>query len=144
MSRRTDPSSDTVDTEALAASLDRPSVEFAVLFGSNARGDSHEGSDVDIAVRFSEELSSHDRFRLRNRIDADLQAYADGFVDVSDIAMLPTPVAYAAIRDGIVLVGESEAIESFREQVTREYEATADDREQARHAFIERLARGDV
>jgi len=55
-------------------------------------------------------LSEAERFRRRNRIDADLQAYADQFVDVSDIESLPTHVAHAALQDGVRLVGDQEEI----------------------------------
>jgi hypothetical protein len=89
-------------------------------------------------------MDTHERFRLRNRIDASLQEYAEGFVDVSDIDSLPTPVAHAALRDGIVLVGDEQVVESYRQQVKREYEATADERERERRELIDRLARGDT
>lgn len=38
-------------------------------------------------------------------------SHAQGFVDVSDIETVPTPVAYAALRDGIVLAGDEGAAE---------------------------------
>lgn len=62
--------------------------------------------DVDVALRFPDRLNARDRFRRRNRIDAELQTYADGFVDVSDVETLPTPVARAALHDGIRIVGD--------------------------------------
>jgi CHASE2 domain-containing sensor protein len=99
---------------------------------------------VDIALRFSDEMNDRERFRTRNRIDAELQQFADGFVDVSDIDALPTQVAYAALRDGIVLVGDESAIRPYREQVADAYEQAADDRERERREFIDRLARGDA
>jgi predicted nucleotidyltransferase len=133
-----------VDVGAMSDYLTHTEVVFAVLFGSHARGMADESSDVDVALRFPDELGTHERFRLRNRIDASLQEYADGFVDVSDICSLPTPVAYAALRDGIVLVGDEYAVESYRERVEQEYEATAGERERKRREFIDRLARGDT
>ena len=70
-----------VDLEGMQAYLAETDVEFAVLFGSHARGTADADSDVDIALRFPESLSDRNRFDLRNRVDAELQAYADGFVD---------------------------------------------------------------
>jgi hypothetical protein len=99
---------------------------------------------VDVALRFPEKMTDHERFDARNRIDAGLQEYADGFVDVSDVDSLPTPVAYAALRDGIVLTGDERAVETYRERIGREYEATANERERERREFIDRLARGDT
>ena len=133
-----------VNIDEMRDYLARTEVVFAVLFGSHARGTADESSDVDVALRFSEETDTHDRFHLRNRIDAHLQEYAKGFVDVSDIDSLPTPVAHAALRDGIVLAGDEQAVESYREQVTQEYEANADEREREHREFIDRLARGDT
>lgn len=139
-----EPASEGVDLPGMREYLARTAVVFAVLFGSRARGTADESSDVDVALRFPEEMDSHERFRVRNRIDADLQAYAAGTVDVSGVDSLPTPVAYAALRDGIVLVGDERAVEEYRERVEREHEASADERKRENQAFIDRLARGET
>ena len=139
-----EPTVEGVNLDEMSDYLARTEVVFAVLFGSHARGTADDSSDVDVALRFPEEMDAHERFRLRNRIDADLQEYAEGFVDVSEVGSLPTPVAHAALRDGIVLAGDEQAVESYREQVTREYEVKADERERERREFIDRLARGDT
>lgn len=135
---------ETIDLEEIREYLTQTDVIFAVLFGSHARGSADESSDVDIALRFPDDLSEAERFRRRNRIDAELQAYADGFVDVSDIESLPTHVAHAALRDGIRLIGEQEALRAYKQQIDAEYDATANEREQERREFIDRLARGDI
>jgi predicted nucleotidyltransferase len=124
--------------------LAETAVDFAVLFGSHAHGEATAESDVDIALRFPPDLSAHERFRLRNRIDAELQAFAESFVDVSDIDALPTPVAYRAVHDGIVLVGDDRAVDTYRTRIARAYEADEETRTEQRDAFIDRLARGDV
>lgn len=133
-----------VDRAGMEAYLAGTAVEFAVLFGSRARGTADESSDVDVALRFPEGMDDHERFHARNRIDADLQAYAEGTVDVSDVESLPTPVAYAALRDGVVLVGDEQTVEEHLERVEREYEASAAEREQERKELVDRLARGDT
>lgn len=138
------PTIEGVDIDRLRDYLAQTDIVFAVLFGSHARGTADETSDIDIALRFPDDMDDHDRFRRRNRIDADLQAYADGFVDVSDIETLPTLVAYAALRDGVLLAGNEHAAEAYQEQVKTEYETTANEREQERQEFLDRLARGDV
>lgn len=144
MARTGEPSIEGVDLAGMGAYLEGTPVVFAVLFGSRARGRADAASDVDVALCFPDEMDAHERFRRRNRIDADLQQYADGFVDVSDIDALPTPVAYAALRDGLQIVGDEQAVEMYREQVEAEYEATAEERERERQAFIRRLAEGDL
>lgn len=137
-----EPTVEEADTDGMSAYLAQTTVEFAILFGSHARGTA--SSDVDIALRFPEEMNARERFRLSNRIDAELQQYTASFVDVSDIDTLPIPVTYAALRDGIVLVGGERKVEAYQENVEQEYEATKDDREQARQEFINQLARGDT
>jgi predicted nucleotidyltransferase len=144
MPKPDDSAVETPDFEEIRDYLARTEVVFAVLFGSHASGTADESSDVDIAVRFPDNLSEAERFRRRNRIDADLQAYADGFVDVSDIESLPTHVAHAALRDGVRLVGDQEAITTYKQHVDAEYDAGASEREEERREFIDRLARGDV
>ena len=42
-------------------------------------------------------MDERERFRQRNRIDATIQEYATGFVDMSDLKRLPTHVAYPAL-----------------------------------------------
>jgi predicted nucleotidyltransferase len=134
---------DGVDVAAIHQYLAETDVRFAVLFGSRVRGETHESSDVDVALRFPEDLSPKERFRRRNRIDADLQGYADDFVDVSDIENLPLPIARAALQNGVRLVGDERDVDVYRERIDAEYERTAADRERDRREFIDRLAKGD-
>ncbi|TKX44618.1 nucleotidyltransferase family protein [Halorubrum sp. ARQ200] len=133
-----------VDVAAIRRYLAATDVRFAVLFGSRVRGDAHESSDVDVALRFPDDLSPTEWFRRRNRIDADLQRHADAFVDVSDIDDLPLPIARAALRDGIRLVGDDRDIDASRERVEAEYEETATERERDRREFVDRLATGEL
>lgn len=131
-----------IDLAGMRAYLEDSPAAFALLFGSHAQGRAEAGSDVDVAVRFPDGMDARERFRARNRIDAYLQDFADGFVDVSDVESLPTPVARAAAKEGIVLVGEADEIDAFAERIEREYRETQDDRERDRREFIDRLARG--
>lgn len=133
-----------VDLDALSAYLAETAVVFAILFGSHARGEADASSDVDLALRFPDDMDALERFRCRNRIDADLQEYVGGFVDVSDIERLPIPVAYAALRDGIFLTGDENAVRRHRDRIEREYELRADERTRERRSFIDRLARGET
>ena len=144
MSHSGEPTVEGINVEGMREYLAQTEVDFAILFGSHARGTADESSDVDIALRFPEELDKHERFHHRNRIDAELQAYADGFVDVSDIELLPNPVAYAALRDGILLVGDKQAAAEYKAEVKAEFEEEESEREQERQEFIDRLARGDI
>ena len=133
-----------VELDRLRSYLDQERVVFAILFGSHARGTAGPDSDVDIALRFPETLDARERFRLRNQIDADLQQYAEEFVDVSDIEQLPTAVAHAALQDGLLLTGDEQAVETYHEQIEKEYESTVDERKRQQREFIDRVASGDV
>lgn len=138
------PVDDDVDVEGIRRYLADTDAIFAVLFGSYATDTTHESSDVDVAVRFPAEMTPKERFRLRNRIDAELQAYAERFVDVSDIENLPLPVARRALRDGIRLVGDQEDVDAYRTGIEAEYETSAAERKRERREFIDRLARGEL
>ena len=144
MTTREAPHIETADLDAIRAALDAADVEFALLFGSHARNEATDNSDLDIAVRFPDGLSDRDRFRARNRIDATLQEHAEGMVDVSDIGALPVAVQHAALGDGIVLCGDDDAVADYRDQITAAYESTADERTAERQTFIDRLAQGDT
>jgi predicted nucleotidyltransferase len=133
-----------IDLTEIRNYLAEAKVTFAVLFGSHARDTESESSDIDVALRFSDEMDDYERFHLRNRISAELQQHADAFVDVSDLDSLPLPVAHAALRDGVYLVGDERTVEAYRERVKAEYEATAEKRKREHEEFIDRLARGDV
>ncbi|CCQ33006.1 Nucleotidyltransferase protein [Halorhabdus tiamatea SARL4B] len=142
---RADPSvEDSVDIEGLRRYLAGTDVAFAVLFGSYATGTSHDSSDVDVAVQFPAAMTPKERFHRRNRIDAELQAYAEQFIDVSDIEDLPLPVVRRALRDGIRLVGDQQAIDAYCERIEAEYETSAAARKRERQEFIDRLAKGEL
>lgn len=59
-----------VTEESLCANAE---IEFVVIFGSQTTGDMRPASDLDIAVKFTDELSSHERFRKRCFLSGDLQ-----------------------------------------------------------------------
>lgn len=76
-----------------------PDVRLAVLFGSTARGDEHEGSDLDVLVRFSEpSLRSRSRLieRLESAVPREVQLVA--IEDASPLLLADV------LRDGRVLV----------------------------------------
>lgn len=132
-----------IDLDGVREVLDRESIEYAVLFGSRARGTADASADVDVAVRFADSLTARESFDLRNRLDAELQSYAERFVDLSDLSALPDGVASRALADGVLLVGEREAMEADEREIARRLEEKRDRRERARRALLDRLARGE-
>jgi len=75
---------------------------YAVLFGSEARGEQHAGSDIDVAVAASEgrRLSALELGDIASR----LEAAAGRPVDVVDLATAPPALAYRVFRDGRVIL----------------------------------------
>lgn len=133
-----------VDLRGVRSTLDDETVEFAILFGSRARGSATETSDVDIGIRFRDRVDDTTRFRNRNRLDAELQAHAESFVDVSDIDELPTELRHRILDEGLLLVGDPDDVTAYADSVTDEYTRTAADRDADRREFIDRLARGEL
>lgn len=131
------------DAEAMRAYLRDQPLEFALLFGSQVTGTATEQSDIDLVVKFSDALEPDDRFRRRNRIAGELMArLGRDDVDVSDLEHLPTEIAHSALQEGVLLVGDEETVEKYREQVTTTYEQTAADRKRDREALLRRLEQG--
>jgi predicted nucleotidyltransferase len=99
------PPVDAAARERLAEALDQEGVVAAMLIGSQARGETHPLSDVDIAVWHEPSLDPSQRLRLQ----LDLIAAAEGALgtDEIDIVMLnrtPPLMRQRAIRDAIRLV----------------------------------------
>lgn len=131
-----------VDLDGMAAFLDGTEAVYAICFGSVARRDAHAGSDVDVAIRFPDGMDERERFRHRNRIDAELQAYADTTVDVSDVEALPPAVALRAVREGVLVTGDGSRLEADRDRLESRAGGRTADRLREQRSFIDRLARG--
>jgi predicted nucleotidyltransferase len=86
-------------TEALARHAE---IDVARVYGSVAREEAAETSDVDLAVAFSRPAA--EPWERVDALRAELQPYADRPVSVIDLHHAPTPLAYAVIRDGRVLL----------------------------------------
>lgn len=131
------------DTEAMRAYLRDQPLEFALLFGSQVTGTATEQSDVDLVVKFSDDLEPDERFRRRNRIAGELMArLGRDNVDVSDLDQLSTEIAHSALQEGVLLVGDEETLTEYRQQVATAYERTAVDRKRDRDALLRRLEQG--
>lgn len=76
-----------------------PDVRLAVLFGSVARGDEHERSDLDILVRFADPT-----LRARGRLLRRLEATIPGAVQIVSLDDVNALLLADVLRDGRVLV----------------------------------------
>lgn len=82
----------------------RGDVRLALLFGSQARGQARERSDVDVAVQFEPAASArpgldHPLFAVA----ADLQVLLGRPVDVVDLSRAEPPLAFAVAAEGEVV-----------------------------------------
>lgn len=116
-----------------------PDVAFVVLFGSRAGGKPRASSDIDVAVKFDDDLSPAERFKKRCRLSATVQEPDVPFVDLSDIDDLPLPLAYAAVT-GRFVCGERDTFESVKSTVTSEFEAERATIERRQQELIQRIA----
>jgi predicted nucleotidyltransferase len=103
--------------EKLRAALDlRPEVREAYLFGSQARGDSHVQSDVDVAVFVDEQAQQTPGYGYEAELGADLQAVLGrSDVDLVILNRAPPLLYYRVLRDGIRILSRDLAATTTRE-----------------------------
>ncbi|MFC6721076.1 type VII toxin-antitoxin system MntA family adenylyltransferase antitoxin [Halobacteriaceae archaeon SHR40] len=118
---------------------ENPDIEFVVVFGSRAKGTERSSSDLDIAVKFDQDLTSEDRFRKRCRLSAQLQENDSPFVDLSDIDELPLEFAHAAVN-GELICGDWEAFREFKTEVEDRFENSREEIERRQLDLIHRIA----
>ena len=94
--------------DALREILERqPSVAYALLFGSSARGTAHSASDVDVALELTPGGSRD--VQALGGLAARLESAAGRRVDLVLIDEVPPSLAYRIFRDGHILVDRNHA-----------------------------------
>lgn len=116
-----------------------PDVVFAVAFGSRVSGDPTSASDLDLAVRFSDDLSDRERFERRCFLSGDLQHDDRPFIDVSDVGSLPLGVAHDAVH-GEVLCGDEDAFERFKRDIETRFDEQRETLRRHQRSVIDRIA----
>lgn len=111
-------------SDALRSTLERHGeIVLAYLFGSRARGESGEGSDVDVAVLADSLLGIDDRSRLSEELGRAL-----GFrhaVDVIDLRAASPVLVAEVVRDGVRLVERDRLVRfDFEMAAIRRFEDT--------------------
>lgn len=96
-----------------------PEVRFAYLFGSMARDEGGETSDLDVAVYVREGVSTFD-FRL-GWMEKLASLLGRDDVDLVVLNEAPPVLCYEIVRDGRLLVDSKEARVAFEARVLDEY-----------------------
>ncbi|WP_436903795.1 type VII toxin-antitoxin system MntA family adenylyltransferase antitoxin [Halovenus halobia] len=118
-------------------------VEFTVLFGSQVAGEPRSASDLDVAVKFTDDLSSHERFQKRCFLAGNLQQDNAPFVDLSDIEALPLAVAHDAIT-GELLCGDEQAFRQYKAEIEAAFDQQREDIHRHQRDVIDRMAEGGL
>jgi predicted nucleotidyltransferase len=79
-----------------------PNVEFALLFGSRAKGSPRRDSDWDVAVYFRDECSSSERFALQRKMLASVPGHRP--VDLVVLNDAPPLLGHRALRGEVLLM----------------------------------------
>lgn len=114
-------------------------IEFVVAFGSHVADGPHRSSDLDLAIKFDEALTAHERFKKRCFLSGDLQRSDAPFIDISDIETLPVDVANDAVN-GQFLCGDEAVFGAFRADIAESFEAERDDIRRHQRDVIDRIA----
>lgn len=100
-----------LDIDTIVSVLSESPVTVAVLYGSHARDEATDRSDIDLAVAFEETLSSIDRTRARlaliERLSVELET---DDIDVVPLSRTPPDLLREVRADGIVLYGSEEFV----------------------------------
>jgi hypothetical protein len=134
---------DGIEKRVLDAVAEIPGISVLLVFGSQARGEAHPRSDLDVAVLPSREGAAEDeslrRHRLQKRLAVALaELAAGGRVDVVFLDEAPDTLRQRVMEQGrMVLCRDPEAWKALRVATMREY----GDREWARRLYRRALRR---
>lgn len=117
-----------------------PDIEFVVAFGSQVAGEATNASDLDIAVKFAEDLSNRERFEKQCFLSGDLQREDAPFMDLSDIEALSLDVAHDAVN-GSLVCGDEDAFEQFKTDIEAAFVEQQDDLRREQRSTIDRIAK---
>ena len=114
--------------ETVVSVLTEHPVEVAFLFGSRARGEDHEHSDIDVAVTFEGlEPGDSEYNGTLFGLSADLASALDtDDVDVVDLDRASPTLARTVLDEGDRLVGSEQEVREFRERLRASSEGEPD------------------
>lgn len=105
----------TAVAEACAGCADTEGLQAALVFGSALC--SEHPNDLDVALLWSESLSTVERWRRANRLAAEIERRLPAprlAVDVKDLRSLSLPLQYRVLREGVeAFVADRRALVRF-------------------------------
>lgn len=91
--------------ESIARVVTGHPVVFSYVFGSIARGEASDTSDVDVAVRFEPDLARRERFDLLLHLGVALERALGREVDLVDLDEAPLRLAGRILTERVVVTG---------------------------------------
>lgn len=105
---------------------DKLNVEFIYLFGSFARGEAREDSDIDIALFSIEKVNSYELFVLANHLSFELKRD----VQIIDLKSITTVFAAQIVSNKEILYSNSEENSSkYDVKILKEYAKLNEERD---------------
>ena len=99
-----------------------PSIRSAYLFGSRAQGADHELSDVDIAIRLTDNISPDASFNIRMQLMNDLEDYSSQNVDIVLLNSASLKLIHQVLRTKQLIFGKDPVEEmDYAIQKQKEY-----------------------
>jgi predicted nucleotidyltransferase len=92
----------------------------AWLFGSRASGNTHDNSDVDLAILGAEPLTLDQRLELQQALEVALR---EPRIDVVDLRRAGPVLRFEALQGSRLLIRSDEEVAQFSSLVGREYES---------------------
>ena len=84
-------------------------VILAYLFGSEARGDAHQESDVDIAVLFDKQVSPKNYLKLEGKLISFFsKIYQGKEINIINLNTAPPLLKQSAVLEGLLLYAKNE------------------------------------
>lgn len=114
-------------------------VQLGLLFGSQATGEAHEHSDIDIAVEFDSSVTNAHQAQLSLGVSL-ARALKTDDVDVIDLTNVRPSIGYAAVKKGRLLVGTPTRVDELIAEFERERDRpTGEERRERFDNALERL-----
>ena len=96
-------------------------LEFVVVYGSFARGDSTPTSDIDLALKFHTQTNYSKVSNIIMDLAKNLQVVEDR-IDILPLQEdLPIELLFKIVRDGVFVTGNHESYKKFRDKTISMY-----------------------